>query len=78
MNFAFAMGFIAGSTGGIHYRLFWNLYPRLFTNIDRQDNCKKSKSIPMKPLERESEVVIRFPDCDPFRHLNNSRYVDYF
>jgi len=22
--------------------------------------------------------LIRFPDCDPFNHLNNSRYIDYF
>jgi YbgC/YbaW family acyl-CoA thioester hydrolase len=26
----------------------------------------------------ESEVLIRFSDCDPFNHLNNSRYIDYF
>lgn len=26
----------------------------------------------------ESSVMIRFPDCDPFGHLNNSRYLDYF
>ena len=26
----------------------------------------------------ESTHVIRFPDCDPFNHLNNSRYLDYF
>lgn len=26
----------------------------------------------------ESEVIIRFPDCDPFNHLTNSRYIDYF
>jgi acyl-CoA thioester hydrolase len=26
----------------------------------------------------ESDVLIRFPDCDPFNHLNNSRYIDYF
>ncbi|MCI0751488.1 MAG: acyl-CoA thioesterase [Flammeovirgaceae bacterium] len=26
----------------------------------------------------ESQVLIRFPDCDPFNHLNNSRYIDYF
>jgi thioesterase III len=25
-----------------------------------------------------SSVFIRFPDCDPFGHLNNSRYIDYF
>lgn len=26
----------------------------------------------------ESTALIRFPDCDPFNHLNNSRYLDYF
>ena len=26
----------------------------------------------------ESIALIRFPDCDPFNHLNNSRYIDYF
>ncbi len=25
----------------------------------------------------QSKAVIRFQDCDPFRHLNNARYVDY-
>jgi acyl-CoA thioester hydrolase len=30
--------------------------------------------------EKEPEVVemVRFSDCDPFGHLNNSRYIDYF
>ena len=26
----------------------------------------------------ESEALVRFPDCDPFNHLNNARYLDYF
>lgn len=26
----------------------------------------------------ESYYTIRFGDCDPFRHLNNARYIDYF
>lgn len=26
----------------------------------------------------ESQALIRFPDCDPFNHLNNARYLDYF
>ena len=26
----------------------------------------------------QSGYVIRFSDCDPFGHLNNARYVDYF
>ena len=25
----------------------------------------------------ESKVKIRFHDCDPFKHLHNSRYIDY-
>lgn len=28
--------------------------------------------------ELESTAFIAFSDCDPFRHLNNARYVDYF
>lgn len=26
----------------------------------------------------ESPALIRFSDCDPFNHLNNARYIDYF
>jgi YbgC/YbaW family acyl-CoA thioester hydrolase len=29
------------------------------------------------PKLLESTAKIRFPDCDPFNHLNNSRYLDY-
>jgi len=32
----------------------------------------------MKNKIPESCHIIRFPDCDPFNHLNNSRYIDYF
>jgi YbgC/YbaW family acyl-CoA thioester hydrolase len=28
--------------------------------------------------EPESTAKIRFQDCDPFGHLNNARYIDYF
>ncbi|MCI0398405.1 MAG: acyl-CoA thioesterase [Chloroflexi bacterium] len=28
--------------------------------------------------ELESTLTVRFQDCDPFGHLNNARYVDYF
>lgn len=28
--------------------------------------------------EPVSKVNIRFQDCDPFGHLNNARYLDYF
>lgn len=32
-----------------------------------------------KPYNKlpESTLKIRFTDCDPFNHLNNSRYIDY-
>jgi len=30
------------------------------------------------PLEPETISLIRFQDCDPFGHLNNARYIDYF
>jgi len=26
----------------------------------------------------KSKMKIRFQDCDPFNHLNNSKYIDYF
>ena len=26
----------------------------------------------------ESKTKIRFTDCDPYNHLNNSKYIDYF
>ena len=25
-----------------------------------------------------SKAIIRFQDCDPYSHLNNGRYLDYF
>lgn len=30
------------------------------------------------PRVLESTVLVRFQDCDPFGHLNNARYIDYF
>ncbi|NID15143.1 acyl-CoA thioesterase [Luteibacter yeojuensis] len=29
-------------------------------------------------LVPESSYIVRFSDCDPFGHLNNARYIDYF
>ncbi|MEX0845699.1 MAG: acyl-CoA thioesterase [Balneolaceae bacterium] len=26
----------------------------------------------------QSTIKIRFQDCDPFNHLNNAKYIDYF
>ena len=26
----------------------------------------------------KSQKLIRFQDCDPFNHLNNAKYIDYF
>lgn len=31
-----------------------------------------------KPKILTSSGKIRFQDCDPFNHLNNGRYIDYF
>ncbi|RNL91708.1 acyl-CoA thioesterase [Sinomicrobium pectinilyticum] len=31
-----------------------------------------------RPSILESRTKIRFQDCDPFNHLNNARYLDYF
>jgi YbgC/YbaW family acyl-CoA thioester hydrolase len=31
----------------------------------------------MKNIILESKVKVRFHDCDPFNHLNNSKYIDY-
>ena len=30
------------------------------------------------PRTLSSTAIIRFQDCDPYSHLNNSRYLDYF
>ncbi|RKE95111.1 acyl-CoA thioesterase [Ichthyenterobacterium magnum] len=30
------------------------------------------------PKTLESQSKIRFQDCDPFNHLNNGNYIDYF
>jgi len=30
------------------------------------------------PKVLESKTIVRFQDCDPFGHLNNARYIDYF
>lgn len=30
------------------------------------------------PQQTESTAIIRFQDCDPLRHLNNAKYLDYF
>ncbi len=37
------------------------------------------KSITNKtPEVLTSQAIIRFQDCDPYAHLNNGRYLDYF
>ena len=35
---------------------------------------------PESPLPQllSSTAIIRFQDCDPYSHLNNGRYIDYF
>jgi acyl-CoA thioester hydrolase len=34
--------------------------------------------MPVNDLTPESSYIVRFSDCDPFGHLNNARYIDYF
>lgn len=31
-----------------------------------------------QPQILSSKAIIRFQDCDPYAHLNNGRYLDYF
>ena len=31
----------------------------------------------MKTIEAKSTYIVRFNDCDPLAHLNNSKYLDY-
>ncbi|MBL4604359.1 MAG: acyl-CoA thioesterase [Flavobacteriaceae bacterium] len=31
-----------------------------------------------KPKKASSKALIRFQDCDPFNHLNNGNYINYF
>lgn len=35
----------------------------------------ENKRIAKEPI---SDTIARFQDCDPFGHLNNARYIDYF
>ena len=32
----------------------------------------------LSPCYLSSKAIIRFQDCDPYAHLNNGRYLDYF
>ena len=40
-----------------------------------QQNSTTAGTLEKNP---ESKSIVRFPDCDPFNHLNNSKYIDYF
>jgi len=41
-----------------------------------QTTTMNTGALPL-PKEVESQTRVRFPDCDPFGHLNNSKYIDY-
>ena len=43
--------------------------------IKKRTHMNQSTAIEKNP---QSEVLIRFSDCDPMGHLNNARYLDYF
>ena len=36
------------------------------------------KNFQALPKDLSSTTQVRFQDCDPFGHLNNARYIDYF
>lgn len=39
----------------------------------------KEQELPTEIIkEAQSTVKVRFQDCDPFGHLHNTRYIDYF
>lgn len=58
------------------------LRPTLVAVHDYQQRKAKETSIEHAgqhwPRVTENVVSIRFTDCDPFGHLNNGRYIDYF
>jgi acyl-CoA thioester hydrolase len=41
----------------------------------RDDTMEDGKTVVKEP---SSTAIIRFQDCDPFGHLYNARYIDYF
>lgn len=45
-----------------------------------QERGLTGKEINSQRMNKEpiTDVAIRFQDCDPFGHLNNARYMDYF
>lgn len=36
------------------------------------------EAIKVPEQQPETRATVRFGDCDPFSHLNNARYLDYF
>lgn len=45
---------------------------------DTHDDVIMIEISPDLPKVLSSKAIIRFQDCDPYSHLNNSRYLDYF
>jgi YbgC/YbaW family acyl-CoA thioester hydrolase len=50
------------------------------TTLKNQSISALEEGASDRPLERfpGSQTRIRFQDCDPFGHLHNARYLDYF
>ena len=40
--------------------------------------CSMNPITEATPRILSSNAIIRFQDCDPYAHLNNGRYLDYF
>jgi acyl-CoA thioester hydrolase len=54
---------------------------RLFFYLKNRPTGLKQEYLNMSEILNtmpESLVIARFSDCDPFGHLNNARYLDYF
>lgn len=50
---------------------------KFFLPIARQTGLANVLLMKTYDKNPESERLIRFQDCDPFGHLNNSKYIDY-
>jgi acyl-CoA thioester hydrolase len=58
------------------YRIFFRA--KTDRSVLEQHRREVMLNQPILEKELESTAYIRFQDCDPFQHLNNARYVDYF
>ena len=53
-----------------------NLAPDCCPSDAGSPSCAEGNS-QLKPLQYESEIVVRFADLDPYGHVNATNYLDY-